>query len=156
MAEVLAVVASGISIVQIAGQLISCAQRLRTLCKKIHDIPVELETTMHEVEVLSQVLSHVEQLPDQEMDFLQASLKHCQAAAAALEGLIERASFRNGSGSKLRTLDRLTFVIMKKDEMKELKMRMDSAIRLLNLAVTCYTMYMFFRTGCKNQKLIVL
>jgi hypothetical protein len=141
MAEVLGVVASGISIVQIAGQLISSAQRLRTLYRSVRDVPEELENTLHEIEVLGQVLSHVEQLPDQGMVFLQSSLKNCRTAARTLEVLIERAARSSSKSSRVRALDRLAIVVMKKDEMKELKMKMDSANRLLGLAMNCYTMY---------------
>jgi hypothetical protein len=43
MAEVLGVVASGVSVVQIAGQLLSCIQGLRVLCRALRDTPGELQ-----------------------------------------------------------------------------------------------------------------
>jgi hypothetical protein len=55
MAEVLGVVASGVSVVQIAGQLLSCIQGLRLLYRALRDTPGELQWILDELEILGEI-----------------------------------------------------------------------------------------------------
>jgi hypothetical protein len=157
MAEVLAVVASAISIIELAVQLTKGVQQLGTLHRSIRDIPDELETTLRELESRSHILNHVEPLPDQGLDFLQASLENCRTAATSLEVVVQRAaqSLKRGSKLRLGAIGAKFRVVMKKKEIQELKMRIDSADKMLSLAMHCYQMYMPF-AGVPKYELISL
>jgi hypothetical protein len=145
MAEIVGVVASGISIVQVAGQLLGCIEKLRALHRSMRDVPEDLQSTLKDIETIEQVFSQVQAFDescfsDQALSFLRASLENCQAAASALENLITGAILPLKTQSKLRT-KHLLQAVFKKEDMKELKVRLESAKALLQLAVSCYQTY---------------
>ncbi|RDL36102.1 uncharacterized protein BP5553_06714 [Venustampulla echinocandica] len=141
MAEVLGVVASCISVVQLLG----CIQQLRKFCKSVHDVPEELKATLDEMEVFRQVVSQIGNADGNislvsGSSMLQASLDRCEAAASALEALTARIIAPLNRRSNLRS-KHLLKAVLKKEEMKEMKEKMDSARNMLHLAVTCYNTY---------------
>jgi hypothetical protein len=144
MAELLGVVASGISVVQIAGQLGGCIQGLREFSRTMRDVPEDLQRTLQELQILSEVFSQMESLSngDGEMaraGLLQISLMNCQAAATSLEKLTSNYNKSLSGSSKGRSLHILR-ATLKKPAMKELKDRLEAAKSLLHLAMTCYQM----------------
>jgi hypothetical protein len=144
MAELLGVVASGISVVQIAGQLVACLQQMCTFCKSMRDLPNDLQRTLEELQCLSDVFCQVETFNSRDVQTASAGLLHisllnCQAAACSLEGLVSKTNkvlSRKGKGRQLYVL-RAT---LKKGEIKELKERLETAKSLLHLAMTCSQM----------------
>lgn len=149
MAEVLAVVASGISIAQIAGELLSCILKLRTLCRALRDMPEELEGTLDELEVLGKIFC---QLGAFETDnsqpghsALQAGLTQCRKTATKLQALATAGS-RPQERNKSQILSRVK-AVMKIEEVKDLKSELDAAKAQLEaaklslqLAMTCYSL----------------
>jgi hypothetical protein len=125
MAEILGVVVSGISVVQIAGQLLGCVKQVQTFCRSIRNIPGDLQSTLNEVKNLGQLLSHIEGFNDAGSSLLKESLQICQAAASALEALTSRTMLPLSGDSKFRPKHLLKAVL--KEEAKELKMRIDTA-----------------------------
>ncbi|KAH8753749.1 ankyrin repeat-containing domain protein [Hyaloscypha sp. PMI_1271] len=126
MAEIVGVVASGISIVQVAGQLLGCIEKLRALHRSMRDVPEDLQSTLKDIETIEQVFSQVQAFDescfsDQALSFLRDSLENCQAAASALENLITGAILPLKTQSKLRT-KHLLQAVFKKEDMKELKL----------------------------------
>jgi hypothetical protein len=144
MAEVFGVVASGISVVQVVGQLIGCIQGLRAFCRSVRDIPEDLRRTLQELQILSEVLSQLESFNNRDVQMpsaglLQISLMNCQAAASSLEKLTSKCNKPLRSNTKGRSLH-IVKATLKKTEMEELKERLGTAKSLLHLAMTCYQM----------------
>ena len=142
MAEVLGIVASGISVAQIAGQLLGCIQQLRTLCRALRDTPGELQGILDELEILGEVFYQLGALKTDSSQpghsALQASLSHCRAAASKLEDLATRGS-RPLRDSKRRSLY-LMKALLKRGEVRELSVKLEAAKSLLHLAMTCYSL----------------
>ena len=55
MAEVFGLVASGISVVQIAGQLVVCVKTLQSFSRAVRDLPEDLSRIFDELEILGEV-----------------------------------------------------------------------------------------------------
>jgi prenyltransferase beta subunit len=152
MAEVLGIVASGISVAQIAGQLLACVKTLRSLSRAVRDLPDDLCRILDEAEILGRMFYQLEALNKCSpspggSNILEASLAHCAGVAATLEALATRAnvSFKGGN-SKSRPWEFIK-ALLKKDELEELKNRLESAKSLLHLAVTCYSLWVYSSTG---------
>lgn len=139
MAEILAVVASGISVVQLAGQLLNCVHQLRIFYRTIRDIPEELQRVLNEVEILGQILSQLGTLSpnDPGTSALQASLEHCGGAVSTLGKMATRSQGQLGRNNRKLNLAR---VALRKEELKELKVQLEAAKSLLHLSMTCYSM----------------
>jgi hypothetical protein len=144
MAEVLGIVASGISVVQIAGQLVKCVQQLRNVCRSIRDFPAELQQILQEIQVLGEVFCNLENLqgdysPVGSFDVLKASLAHCVVAKTALEAIISRT--RSPQNARTGKQNWYTIkAVFKKEEIKELKQRLEDSKSLLQLAMSCHSL----------------
>jgi hypothetical protein len=142
MAEVLGVVASGISVAQIAGQLLGCVQQLRTLCRALRDTPGELQGILDELEILGEVFYQLRalQIDSSQPGYsaLRASLGHCRMAASKLE-TIAVAGSRALQDSKKRAWF-LMKAVLRREEVRELKVQLEAAKSLLHLAMTCYSL----------------
>ena len=143
MAEVVAIVASGISIAQISAQLLNCTQQLRGFCKALRDFPTEVESLLNEVEILGQIFSQLDSLTGSNCQpgatALKASLDHCRKAVTTLESLARSSREQLDQSKKSRSLQ-LIRVALRKDEFKEVKGQLEAAKSLLNLSVTCYSL----------------
>lgn len=144
MAEVLGIVASGVSIAQIAGQLVKCVQQLWSLCRSIRDFPGELQQILKDIEVLGEVFCDLKGLQDGHIqagssNVLQASLAHCLVAKSALEAIVSRTSNSQNGKSTSRTLNSLN-AVFRKQEINELKQQLEDSKSLLQLAMSCQSL----------------
>ena len=110
----------------------------------MRDIPEDLQQTLHELQILSEVFCQLETFNSRDVQvasagLLQISLANCQAAACSLEKLTSKCNKALSSNNKGRPLHILR-ATLKKAEMKEPKERLDTAKSLLHLAMTCYQM----------------
>lgn len=141
MAEVLGVVASCVSVLQLLG----CVQQLRKFCKTVQDLPEDLKVTLDEIEVFRQVISQIGN-NNREISLvvgstlLQSTLDRCEAASSALHALTARIIEPLNKKSNLRP-KHLLKAALKKHEIQEMKEKMDSARNMLHLTVTCYNTY---------------
>src|SRR4051794_19982120 len=138
MAEVIGLAASVV-------QLLGCIQQLRTFCKAVRGIPQELQATLDEIEVLQQVISQTATIERSQCDVpgdsgLLASLERCKTTASALEAITTRTITPLNKKGVLRS-GSLVRAVLKKEDIKEMKQRLDTAKSDLHLAVTCYNMY---------------
>jgi hypothetical protein len=145
MAEVLGIVASGISIAQIAGQLLACVKTLRAFSRAVRDLPEDLSRIFNELEILCEVFYQLDALNEGSAStggsrFLEASLVQCGAAAATLEALATRTNVSFKEGSNKSGPWKVIKALLKKDELEELKRRLESAKSSLHLAMTCYSL----------------
>lgn len=139
MAEVLAVVASGISVAHIAGQLLNCVHQMRGFYRTIRNVPEELEQILNEVEILGRILVQLGDLGrhDPGTSALQASVEHCRRAVLSLEILATRSRGHLARNNKKLNLVKVS---LRKDELRDLKVQLEAAKSLLHLAMTCYSM----------------
>jgi chaperonin cofactor prefoldin len=136
MAEIIGVAASVV-------QLLGCIQQLRAFCKAVRGIPQELQATLDEIEYLRQVISTIatndRNVPATLRDNgLQACLEHCRVAAANLEAVTRRTVDLLRKKGILRP-GSLVKAVLKKEEIKELKEKLESTKNALNLAVTIHS-----------------
>jgi hypothetical protein len=145
MAEVLGLVASGISVAQIAGQLLGCIKQLCALCRALRDTPEELQGILEELEILGEIHYQLGTFqPDSSRlghNALRLSLINCRKAASNLEVLVTRSS-RSLQADKKRPWH-LVKVVLKREEIKELKAQLEAAKSLLHLSMTWFSLYEF-------------
>jgi hypothetical protein len=138
MAEILGVVASGISVAQLAGDLLGCVQRLRNFYQAIQNIPEDLQRITQEIEILGEIFSHVGTLDGGNLaTLLKASVAKCQIAASKLEIKVTANSKLLNRKKRWQILQRVK-AVLKKPEIKELKAHLDEAKDLLQLALITY------------------
>ncbi|KAK4444492.1 hypothetical protein QBC34DRAFT_442455 [Podospora aff. communis PSN243] len=146
MTEVLGVVASGIAVGQAVATLGHAIFAVKRLCDELNEIPEKIAYLLEELEILNPIVSDVEgglsapietaSGPWNDAAARRAVLS-CQRASSALEGvassLQRRISAASGARKKVASLRAL----LKKDEVKLLEQRLESAIRILMVAQNC-------------------
>jgi hypothetical protein len=85
MAEVLGVVASGISVVQVAAQPLVCVQQLRAFSRTVRNIPEDLSRTLNELEVLGEVFCQLDILKG-----LSSSTQSSRLLGAGLANVVQQ------------------------------------------------------------------
>lgn len=145
MAEILGVVASGITVVQVAVQLLDAVQKLRSFYRSMRHVPEYLQSTLNDIEMLGRVLDQLETFDDsafrhQGSSMLQDSLLSCQAATSALKSLTTQSIQRLNKKGKLRSVYLLK-AFFQKEDMEELKRNLETTKRGLEMVMNCYTMY---------------
>jgi hypothetical protein len=138
MAEVLGVVASSISVGQLAVDLLGCLQRLRNFYQAIQNIPEDLQQITQQIEILGEIFSHVGTSNRGDLaSLLKASLAKCQTAALNLETKVTAISKPLNQKRRWQFVQRVK-AVLKKPEIKELKILLDEAKDLLQLALVTY------------------
>jgi len=144
MAEVLGIVASGISVAQLAGQVTSSIIKLKDYWNQIQDAPADINRLLREIESLNLILCHIQ---DDRAGWtyagsnvgMQKSLELCKEGTDDLCGLVnqlrEKMEGKKGWKKKVGAVK----VVLKKEEIKQIKRRMKSAVRLLSLSYQCHT-----------------
>jgi hypothetical protein len=147
MAEVLGVVASGISVAQIAGNVASTIAKLKRYWDQVKESPAEIAYLLREIESLGLILSHIrndqarQTLPPLVSDNIcvQQSLKLCTEGADELASLVEELAEKIEGKTGWRKRTASVKVVLRKEDIKRLKRRMKNAIRLLTLSYQCHT-----------------
>jgi hypothetical protein len=145
MAEILGVVASGITVVQVAVQLLDAVQKLRSFYRSMRHVPEYLQSTLNDIEMLGRVLDQLEAFDDsafqhQGSSMLQDSLLSCRAATSALKSLTTQSIQRLNKKGKLRSVYLLK-AFFQKEDMEELKRNLETTKRGLEMVMNCYKMY---------------
>ena len=147
MAEVIGVIASGISVAQLAGQVTHSVLKLKSYWEQIEKVPTEIRCLMRKLDSLNTILGHIQEgqarkaLPD--LVFANAcveqSLELCKEGEDQLSALVEelREKIDGKTGWKKRIAS--AKVVLRKEELKILKRRMKNSISLLTLAYGCHT-----------------
>jgi len=144
MAEVLGIFASSVALGQLAGAITSSVIKLKGYWDQVKDAPAEIHYLLQEIEVLSQILSRMQKQNTHDTAFtpnawLQQCFNLCNQSATELSRLVEEMTLRIDGGSRWQRKVGCTKVVLKKDEIKILKGRLKSSIRLLNLALSYHT-----------------
>lgn len=154
MAEVLGLVASGISVAQVAGSLVTASLKLKALLDEVKNAPENLRDMLDQLELLTPILceatansddvagtspslsahSHVQQA-------LQKALGACQTASEQLELLAaDLMSQINNARGGVRRKHAKVKVVLKKGTLAQHEIRLQKTIQLLTLAQNTYIM----------------
>ncbi|MCJ1461286.1 hypothetical protein MMC28_011668 [Mycoblastus sanguinarius] len=146
MAELVGVVASGISIGTLAAQITSSIVKLKTYWDEVQDAPEDIQDLIGEVEDLYLLLADLEE--DQKRNpvsslvldntSISSCLSHCKQGADRLKELADDLSTDFDARSKLRKKWASTKVVLKKDKLERYRKKLERAIRLLSLSHQIY------------------
>lgn len=152
MAEVLGLVASGLSVAQIAGSIVTTSIKVKALLDEVRDAPDNLKDMLDHIELLTPILCDAtttsdesagttNSLPLAATSHLQQALTRCQAASEQLEllarSLINQVDTARGGVRRKRAMVK---VVLKKSTLAEYEKRLQRTIQLLNLAHDTYTL----------------
>ncbi|POS75851.1 hypothetical protein DHEL01_v205757 [Diaporthe helianthi] len=147
MAEVFGIVASGLSVAQIAGSILNSSFKLKTLLDEVRDAPANLRLMLDHLELLTPILSDATTVstqpspPSNHQQALQKALGACQRAAEQLELLVtELASNITAAsgGARRKRFIGAVKVVLKKGILAQHEMRLQNAIQLLTFAQNTY------------------
>ncbi|TVY45721.1 hypothetical protein LSUB1_G000383 [Lachnellula subtilissima] len=150
MAEALGVVASGIAVTQLATQVASSVIKLKNCWEQIKNVPTEISYLLREVDSLKLILCHIQD--DQASQWepnsvgngvhLRQSLELCKQGSAELETLVNELGAKIEGKHGLKKKLGSAKVVLKNEEIKVMKRRLKSTIRLLSLSYQCHTIAM--------------
>ncbi|GAW21189.1 hypothetical protein ANO14919_107070 [Xylariales sp. No.14919] len=144
MAEIFGVVASGLSVAQIAGEIIGTCLKIKRLMNDCEDMPAMLEELLNQVEVLAPIISETsagnDTLPLQPP--LNAALcnavSHCQMALDQLRISAETLSNQIEASRGMKRKVRLVKALLKGDRLARCERSLQSAVQFLFLAQQTY------------------
>ena len=144
MAEALGVVASGIAVGQLAGQITSSVIKLKGYWDQVKEAPEQIRQLLLEIDSLNLILRHIKddlsiRDPTSGSICVDQSLKLCKEGADELSNLVDELAEKIEGKSGWRKKARAAKVVLKKEDIKRLKRRMKNAVRLLSLAYQCHT-----------------
>ena len=146
MAEVVGLVASGISIGTLAAQITSSVVKLKSYWDELQDIPEDIQDLIEELEILYHLLADIEEDLQRNpvsgllLDNTSTSrcLSHCKRGADQLKELTDDLSADLDSRNKLRKKWASTKVMLKKDKIEKYKKKLERAVNFLSLALQSY------------------
>lgn len=155
MAEVLGLVASGLSVAQIAGSIVATSLKVKTLLDEVKGAPRLLRHMLSQIEIFTPVLceattdgdeatgtyppllpatSHLQQA-------MQNALRSCQAASEELELLATNLMSQiDAARSGVRRKRAMVKVVLNKDGLAQCEKHLQNTIQLLILAQSAYIM----------------
>lgn len=161
MAELLGLVASAITVVEVAGHVATTVVALKRLWTEVRDVPETVNALMEQLEVLHPVLE------DMESQFLDTrfkikddvsakiSMKYCRRAVSDLENLVNDMSRQIASTRRSRRMVAKVKVVIKKDLVLSYQERLKGALHLLSMSQQNYLMYVSTEFCCHVTVLIV-
>lgn len=146
MAEALGVAASGIAIAQVTSQVGKSVIKLKQLLDEIRDVPDDIDDLMQQIDCLDPAIFEAETnfndtgLPSILWNDTAAkrSTAYCRSALKALTELVDELSLHIQHSRNLRRKVGAVKVLLKKDMLKKLEKRLESAVRMLTLAQQSY------------------
>lgn len=152
MAEVLGLVASGLSVASTAGSIVTTSIKVKALLDEVKDAPDNLKDMLDHIELLTPILCEAtttghesagtaKSPPLAATSHLQQALARCRAASEQLEllarSLISQVDTARGG---LRRKRAMVKVVLKKATLAEYEKRLQRTIQLLTLAHNAYTL----------------
>ena len=146
MAEALGVAASGIAIAQVTSQVGKSVIKLKQLLDEIRDVPDDIDDLMQQIDCLDPAIFEAETnfndtgLPSILWNDAAAkrSTAYCRSALKALTELVDELSLHIQHSRNRRRKVGAVKVLLKKDMLKKLEKRLESAVRMLTLAQQSY------------------
>lgn len=155
MAELLGLVASGISVAQVAASIASASLKLKLLVDEVKDAPESLRELLNHVELLTPILCDTTNEDVAEMagrvpaspqltQTLQNALAACQKAAQQLQLLaLDLSSQIEAARGGARRRFAMAKVLLKKGTLSKYEMRLEKAVQLLSLAQQTYIVQVY-------------
>lgn len=147
MAEVVGIIASGISIGSLAAQIGSSILKLKGYWDEIQEAPEVVRGLIEDIEDLHSVLTDIED--DQTRNPISAllldgnsrtrCLNHCQKAAARLEELLNEMRADIDASKRLRRKWAASRAVLKRDKIDRYRDKLERTVRMLALSEQCYT-----------------
>ena len=148
MAETIGVLASGIAVAQLAGEVGSAIVRLKGLWDEIADAPEKIRELIQDLQILDPLLWEIQiqfnmnNPPIQDWDDSSArlSMVYCQQALQALSDHVNDLNDEIATSKGIRRKMVAAKLVLRKDVLRKLETKLQSAIRLLQMAMHCRTM----------------
>jgi len=144
MAEILGVVASGVTIVQIASQVASGILKLRTLIQEVKNIPPTFTHLVQELDILVPLLTEVEALQaslpptSSGATSFKLCIQHCRRSSQAIEDMASSLNQDINSTRRFKRLSASLKIVLSKNALARLEKELSGAIQLLILAQQAY------------------
>ncbi|KAH8593500.1 hypothetical protein B0O99DRAFT_688721 [Bisporella sp. PMI_857] len=147
MAEVVGVVASGIAVGTLGIKVIQSTAELKGFWDNIQEAPEDIADLLYEAKLIGEVILRFEEETKcsssvtfgPELEKLAADcLQHCYAASEKLRLLAEDLAATLSKKTGYRRLVASTKVVLKKDQIKKYRSRLEGAVRLLHMSRQCY------------------
>ena len=141
MAEVIGLVASGISIGTLAVQISHSLQTLHAFCTAVRNAPRDIKDTLAEIDVLNQILLDLkdEMSKTNSLGLAEGAagrcLHYCQTAADELSLLVTKLDMGISNGGSYRLWASMKRVF-NREVFKEVQNRLERAKTMLNLVVS--------------------
>lgn len=143
MAEVIGLIASGISIGALVVQISETVQKLNTFYASVQNAPKDIKDTLDELEIFSQILLDLKDDFEERckinakggMVVVERCLRSCEAAAEELTAILmqlDHGLFVGGARRHWASIKR----VLKKETINEMHSRLERAKSMLNLAVS--------------------
>lgn len=150
MAEVLGVVASGIAVVDAAGQIGSGIMKLKKLWSEVKDVPETINSLMQQLELLTVVIGEMETIQQSSVgdamrpfnsQGMQLSMMRCREAMDTLDHLVSKLAMHVDSEQRSKRARAKLKVALSKDNLAQCHDRLKDTVQLLQFAQGCYQMY---------------
>ena len=142
MAEVLGVIASGVSIGSITIQIVGSVQQILDFWSSIKDAPTDIQDLLEELQILANLLSEVDSSqnngPNSSSQL--AAAKYCKNAATSITDVVKDLAdgFAMSKGRRRWTA---VIAVLKEKKMAKSLQRLERAKMMLFLAQQCYTQF---------------
>ena len=146
MAEVIGLIASGISISALVVQISETVQKLHTFYASVQNAPKDIKDTLDELEIFSQILLDLKddfeercKINAKGVTVVERSLHYCEAAAEELTAILlqlDHDLFVGGARRHWASIKR----VLKKETINGMHSRLERAKTMLNLAVSLPTL----------------
>lgn len=152
MAEVLGLIASGLSVAQIAGSIVTTSIKIKALLDEVKEAPDSLKDMLEYIELLTPILCEATTNGDESAGItnslplaatlhIQQALARCRAASEQLQllarSLVSQIDTARGGVRRKRAMLK---VVLKKGTLAEYEKRLQRTIQLLTLAQNAYTL----------------
>ena len=146
MAEIVGLIASGISIVEVAAKIGGHVLAIKKLWDEIKDVPHTLQSLTDEVGLLSSVLHDLEADSDTAHSVAQSpsdnargqTIKYCRIALDDLEGVAAELITQINSSKRFKRSTAKVKVVLRRGVWEKLEQRLQKITRILALAQQCY------------------
>lgn len=146
MAEVVGIVAGGISIGTLATQISSNLIKLKSYWDQVQDVPEDIRDLVEKLEILSQMLVDIEDYQRQrptpsfliDTNTQSRCVQHCQKAAVRLREFIISLKVDTEGKGKIKQKFASAKILLKKDTISRYRAELNSTIILLSLSLQLY------------------
>ena len=149
MAEVLSIVASGVSIAAFAGQIASSVLKLKSLIDQVKDAPDDIKLLIDEIETFQFLLVEIEEdqsrYPYSEMlagsQSASRLLQNCQRGVEQLQKVVDEMATDVENIKPLKRKLLTAKIVWKRNKIEGYRNALASSVRLLTLSYQIYTKY---------------